>query len=283
MKWFDWSDKDMRKIYNILIILMMILSISSLAIADDSGKHHGRDNNPEEQTDINDQNETIDHLDNETEKEIRVMNNSLGVEIRLLQLEKAIIKNILIGNMTIEVLKGLDINTTGLELILNELKIVLNEVKAVNASSNDSVKIFVELKNESKNLTRQFREKIKELLTDEKIREIKDRIREIVNESLQNLTHIIKIRIRQFNRNQIYMLYGIIGEANSSFVNEYLNGNITLGQVKIHICKMINHMTKERKYDAFSQIKENNIKRDILSRDNFERHGDNNKGKGHGK
>jgi hypothetical protein len=177
--------------------------------------------------------------------------------------------------MTIEVLKGLDFNTTTLEVILDELKIVLEDVKAANASANDSVQVFVELKNQSKNLTRQFRETIKELLTDEKIREIKQNISEIVNESIQDLTHLIKIRIRQFNRNQIYRLYGIIGETNSTFINGYINESINLSQVKLQICKMINQMAKEQKFDVFSEIKEDNIRRNIHSRDNFEHHGGN--------
>jgi hypothetical protein len=272
----------MKKIYNIIIVLMILFSISTLAIADDKGKHYGKDNNPGgNQTGVNDQNETDDNetvdgpMDSETGKEIRIMNNSLGAEIRLLQLEKAITKNILIGNMTIEVLKGLDLNTTTLERIIDEMKIVLEYVKAANTSANDSVQIFVELKNESKNLTRQFRETVKGLLTDEKIQEIKQRIKEIVNESLQDLTHLIKIKIRQFNRNQIYRLYGIIGETNSTFINGYINESINLSQVKLQICKMINQMTKDQKYDVFSEIKEDNIKRNIHSRDNFEHHGGN--------
>ena len=36
-----------------------------------------------------------ENIDSETEKEIEIMNNSLGAEIRLLQLEKALLKNIL--------------------------------------------------------------------------------------------------------------------------------------------------------------------------------------------
>jgi hypothetical protein len=259
---------------------MLILSISTLAIADDKGKHDGKGDNSGNQTGADDQNETneneaIDPMDSETGKEIRFMNNSLGAEIRILQLEKAIIKNILVGNMTIEVIKGLDFNTTTLEVILDELKIVLEDVKAANASANDSVQVFVELKNQSKNLTRQFRETIKELLTDEKIREIKQNISEIVKESIQDLTHLIKIRIRQFNRNQIYRLYGIIGETNSTFINGYINESINLSQVKLQICKMINQMAKEQKFDVFSEIKEDNIRRNIHSRDNFEHHGGN--------
>ena len=97
--------------------------------------------------------------DNETEEEIGIMNNSLGAEIRLLQLEKAILKNIIKGERAVDVLKGIssfDYNTSDLEEILDKLGVLLEEVQAADPESNESVRIFVELKYEARNLTKQF-------------------------------------------------------------------------------------------------------------------------------
>lgn len=264
----------MKKILTIFIMLMILISISSLAIADD----------PEDENETEDENEVGDlEIDNDTEKEIEIMNNSLGAEIRLLQLQKAIIKNLLQGEMAVEVLKALEYNTTSLELILSDMKILLEDVKVVNTSSNDSVQLFVELKYEAKNLTRQFREAIKELLDGEKLNEIRERIREMVSEEIQNYSKQIRNKIKQFNRNRLYQLYGIIGEANNSFINEYLNGNITLDQLKYHLCKTINHMNKERKYEIFSEIKKDNIKKKINAQASIDNMKNSGKGKGHSK
>jgi hypothetical protein len=244
----------------------MLISISSLANADEENE-----------------NETENlEIDEDTEKEIQIMNNSLGKEIRLLQLQKALYKNLLKGEMAVEVLEELDFNTTSLKEILAEMKILLNETIEANTSSNDSVQIFIEFKKEAKNLTKQFRETIKDLLDDVKLREIRNRIKEnITNEEFQNLSKWIRNRIKQFNRNQIYRLYGIIGAANNSFVNEYLNDNISLNQIKLQLNKIINQKTKENKNNIFSQIKEENIKKKInahISLDNIK-----NKGKGNSK
>ncbi|MDH7517541.1 MAG: hypothetical protein QHH19_04275 [Candidatus Thermoplasmatota archaeon] len=253
----------MRKIAAVLVVLILMVSISSLVLADEAGEDNG--------------------IDNETVKETEIMNTSLGAEIRLLQLKKALLKNILKGGMAVEVLKGLGYNTSELEVILSEMRVLLDEVKAVNASSNDSVQMFVELKIEAKNYTREFRETIRELLDDVKIRELRERIREIVSAEIQNYSKMIQIRIRQFNRNQLYRLYGIIGEANNSFVNEYLNGSVTLDQVKLQVCKMINQRTREERYGIFSEIKEENIKNRIQARVSVENMHNNGKGKGYGK
>ncbi|MDH7507003.1 MAG: hypothetical protein QHH15_04355 [Candidatus Thermoplasmatota archaeon] len=259
----------MKKIWAISIMLMMLISITSLAVADEEA---GGDNQEEQE---------INQIDNETEKQIEIMKDSLGAEIRLLQLQKAILKNIIKGAMAIEVLKGLDFNTTVLEEILDQMKQLLEEVKEANTSSNESVMIFIELKTQAKNLTKQFRETVKELLSDEELNELRQRIREMVSEQVQNLSKQIRNRIRQFNRNQLYRLFGLIGEANYSLIDEYLNGNISLNQTKFQICKMINQMTKEKRYGIFSEIKEENIKKKINAESFINQmHG---KGKGKGK
>jgi hypothetical protein len=159
--------------------------------------------------------------------------------------------------------------------------VLLEDVKAINTSSNDSIILFVEYKHDAKNLTKQFRETIKELLNEEKLNEIRERIREMVSAELENYSKMIRNKIKQFNRNQLYKLYDIIGEGNNSFVDDYLNGNLTIAEVKIQINKEINQMNREKKFEIFSELKKENIKNKInahASIDNIK-----NKGKGNGK
>ena len=246
---------------------MILVSISSLAIADETEENEEED------------------IDTETEDEIQIMNNSIGSEIRFLQLEKAIIKNILKGEMAVDVLEGLEYNTSALESILSEMKNLLEDVKEVNASANDSVLLFVEYKFDAKNLTKQFRETIKEMLNGEKLVEIRQRIREMVSEDLENYSKMIRNKIKQFNRNQLHRLYGVIGEANNSFVNKYYNGNVSVAQLKIQVNKKINEMNKERKFEIFSELKKEKIKNKInvhAAIDDF-KNKDNDRGKGKGK
>jgi hypothetical protein len=182
--------------------------------------------------------------------------------------------------MAVEVLKGLDYNTTDLEAILSEMKSLLDDVKAVNTSFNNSVQLFVDYKHQAINLTKKFRETIKDLLDGEKLKEIRERIKENMSEELENCSKMIRNKIKQFNRNQLHKLYGIIGETNNTYVEEYLNGNVSLAELKIQISKTINHMNKERKYEIFSEIKGENIKKKIHAQSQVE---DMNKNKGKGK
>lgn len=221
-----------------------MVSISSLAFADESEE-------PEE-------NES--EIDDETEEETEIMNNSLGAEIRLLQLEKAITKNIIKGERAVEVTKELGYNTSNLEAILEEMRLLLEEVQAADPSSNDSVQVFIDLKSDAKKLTKEFRETIKELLSDVKYKELKEQLQERVSERVQNLSEKIQNRIKQFNRNQIHRLFIYMGEVNESLAERYENGNATLEQVKSQISKMVNQMMKEKKRQMFYDLKGEKIK-----------------------
>jgi hypothetical protein len=281
----------MKKIWNLIIVLMLMISISSLAIADDANENNDdldfEDTNNDEnetgdpqgneseepegnETEEPDGNETTDPEDNETEEpeergideeteeEIEIMNNTLGAEIRLLQLEKAITKNLLKGERAVSVLQAMNYNTTDLESILAELRQVLEEVQAANASDNDSVQIFVDLKLDAKNLTNQFRVAVRNLLGDEKIKNLRERVREIAGDELQNYSKKIRNRVKQFNRNQIHRLYGIIG-VNDTLAEQYQNENVSIEEVKSQISKMVNKQIKEKRQQIFLELKRGNI------------------------
>jgi hypothetical protein len=274
----------MKKITNLLLVLMLLGSILSVAFAVQADED---DQGTTQDEDQDEQNNTTKmprghHYGNDTEREVGIMNNSLGARIRLLQLEKALLTNILKGVMTVQVLKGLNVTTTELEHILGNLSEVLENVRGADPAANDSVQVFVELKNESKNLTKQFRDTLRLLLDNETIAMIKEQLKNITNDELQNCSMRLRHWIRQFNMNQLYRLYGIIGEKNTSLINDYINGNISLDLVKLQLRKMVNQMTQEKRHMIFSEIKEDNIKKKIHTQkmlEDMEHHGN---GNGHG-
>lgn len=261
--------KAMKKIKNLLLTLMLLTSIMSFALAVEADDPPQED--PEDET-----------ADPETLHQIQVMNDSLGARIRLLQLEKAILINILKGNMTVQILKGLDVNTTELEVILEDLQDVLDEVQTADPAANDSVQVFVQLKNESRTLTKQFRETLRVLLDAETIAMIQEQLRNINSGELQNYHMRIRNCVRQFNRNQLYRLFGFVGEVNTTLLDEYLNGTITLHQAKGNFYKLMNQMTKQKRYMIFAEIKGENIQSRIQAQEAMENIGPNDKGKGHG-
>ena len=239
----------MRKTRNIIIVLMLMTSIAPLAFADEA----------EDSTDEVE-------IDDETQKQVEIMIASAGSEIRLLQLEKSITKNIIKGEEVVSILKDLEYNTTYLEAILAEFEFLKEEVIDTDPNSTDAVQIFVDFKHDAVNITKDFRDALKELLDDDTIEQLRERIREMVCEQAQNLSRKIQNKIKQFNRNQLHKLYQIMGENGTSILNKYQNGTLTMEQVRQQIGKMVNQMTKEKRYEIFSQLKQNNIQKKIQAK-----------------
>jgi len=265
----------MKKIMSMCMVLVLMVSICSLAFANAGVEDtivvfefeaENDVNNPlGNETDDPDGNETEDpdgnesDIDDDTEEEIEIMNNTLGAEIRLLQLEKSITKNLLKGERAVAVLKVMEYNTTELETILEEMRLLLEEVQAANASGNDSVQQFVDLKSDARKLTKSFRDTIKELLSEDKIRDLKEQIKEIVGDELQNYSKKIQNRIKQFNRNQIHRLYVFFGNESEPLGDEYQNGTMSMEEVKAQLRNQVNAMNKEKKNKIFSELKKDKI------------------------
>ena len=191
------------------------------------------------------------------------MNNWVGAEIRLLQLEKSITINLFKGEEILSNLTGLGFDTTELQAILFELELLKEEVIAADPNATDAVQIFVDLKHDAVSLTKEFRDSLKEILNDDAIEQLRERVGEMVCEQAQNLSKNIQNRIRQFNRNQINKIYQIAGENNDSLLNQYQNGTLTMNQVKQQIQKMVNQMINGKRYTLFYQLKQEKIQNQI--------------------
>ena len=232
----------MKKILGIIIVFMLAVSLTPLALADDV------------------------EIDAETQSEVEAMEYQYGAEIRLLQLEKSITTNILKGEEVISVLEGLEYNTTELEAILFELELLLDEVQSVDANSTNATQEFIDLKSDAKELTEDFREAVHGLIDDVTVEGLRERIRNMTCEKVQNLTSKIQNKVRLYNRNQLHRVYGILGEHNESILNQYQNGNVTKEQVKNQINKIVNQMTKQKRNQIFAELKESMIRGRIQTR-----------------
>ena len=230
-------EKKMKKILGITMVLLLATSMVPLTLADEA--------------------------EDTQQDEVKIMNDQLGAQIRLLQLEKAITKNILKGEEVVSVLKESEYDSTELEAILAELELLKGEVQSADSNSTNATQIFVDLKSDAVELTKDFREALKELLDEKTIEELRERVREMVCEQVQNLSQQIQNRTRQFNRNQLHKIYEIIEETDSFLIDEYQNGNVTREQVKQQVSKKINEMTKEKRYQVFSELKEGSIRERI--------------------
>ena len=238
---------NMKKMLKLLIVGMLIISTVSISYADES------EGSPDNQFVV----------DSETQNQLEIMNYNLGSEIRLLQLEKSTLRNILRGEEILIFLNETEVNTSDIKSIIFEMEILLEEIQTADKNSTNRTQIFVDLKNDAIDLSKELRDTLRVLLDDETLENLRERLREMVCDPVQNLSKKIRNEIRNFNYNQFRRIFNIIGHNNESLLNNFKNNNTSLKQVKQHIQKVINQMTKERRRDIFSIFKQSRIQNQI--------------------
>ncbi|MEF8847905.1 MAG: hypothetical protein V5A68_02085 [Candidatus Thermoplasmatota archaeon] len=240
----------MRKIIGIFLVITLIASSITLAFADETSEEV--------------------EIDEEVKKEAGIMDSKLGAEIRLLQLEKAISRNIFKAEKTISFLQE-DTNendTEKLEGILWTMKLLKEDVQSADPNSSDAVQTFVDLKTDAIELTKDFRETLYQILDNETKFLLKERLRKNeTNTSIENITQRIRKHIRKYNSHQIGKVSGYTGKVNDSLIKEYENKTCSLQQVKQNIKQKVNNMVKEKRKQFFSEFKENKIKNRVRAQE----------------
>jgi len=233
------------------MVLLLTVSMVSMALAD----------------------EADDTEDEEIIEEVGIMSYPYGSEVRLLQLEKTLTRNILIGEKIIEILQGLGIETEELELILAEMNLLKAEIQeAYNNLENieDAVEQFVDMKNESINLTREFRITLHGMLDEETMELLREEMKDFYKEEMKSLREQIRVMIRNFNRDRLHSMYELIGLVDEDLLEQYEDGDVTIDEVKEQLREYLDSLTKEERRELFADLKMNNIRRLIHAKATLE-------------
>ena len=201
----------------------------------------------------------------ETQQQTEIMNHQLGSEIRLLQLEKAIIKNIKTGEEMVTLLENSDVDPIDLQVILAEFDFLLEEVQMADPNASDAVSVFIDLKHDAVNITKDFRETIRGLLNTTLKDRIQQQTRNMTCNQTQNLSNSIQNKIRQYNSNQFRNIYQHLGVNGSEYLNRYQNGSMTQNQLRQNITMRINKSEKGNQFIFLSSLKKQQIKNKIHS------------------
>jgi len=238
---FQKACDKMKRTVHLLIVFMLLGSLLPLAYADD----------PEAPTN--------DNPLEETKQQVEIMKCGIGSEIRLLQLEKSIITNIEKAQEIILSLNDSNINTTILEVILLELELLKEEVQAADPNATDAVTLFVDLKHDAINLTKEFRDSLHGLINESTMEQLRDRIQNMSCNQTKKLSSSIRQKIRQYNTNQFRYFYQLFDEQENKYINQYENGSLTQYQLKENITKRINQKGEATQFDIITSLKQEKI------------------------
>lgn len=196
-----------------------------------------------------------------TEKELHAMDSLHGATMRLLQLEKSIDRNIAQGKKVIEVL-GNSTNTTDLSAIVAEMEALKDEVHKADPEAADAVQKFVDLKSDARDLAKQFRDKVRGLLTEEQ----KKLVRKAKHAEEKELEGKIKEQLRAFNSERMRDLLKASGLDDEVLLAKIKSGEITAKEVQELMKDKIKAMDKQHKKDLQKSLKELKIKQAVAAK-----------------
>lgn len=209
-------------------------------------------------------------IDANTAQEVKAMRTPYGAEVRLLQLEKSVTRNVLVGAKVIEVIQKnhVDANVTTAQSILDQMEALIVDIKNVDLTADKNVLVtnFVAMKKEATDLSRQFRESTATILDANDKKEIKEAVKELDKNELKSMNEEIKNTVRMHNAETITALLQKMGTTNPELIQKIIDGNATAEEVKQAVLTAFEDLNMSEKQLAAAKIKENAIKRMVAEK-----------------
>jgi hypothetical protein len=268
----------MKKI-TLILVLLLTFALISAAVAqeeettdDDSDDEDLSEEENEEETDEVEETElTEEDISESTMEEVSSMNTKPGAEVRLLQLEKSITRNILAGQEVIDRIAEKGNDTSELEAIITELEALKLEVQSLDPNSENAVEEFVNIKQEAIELVKEFREKAKELIEEGYRLALGQRIRNMNMTEIKEYNLRIRARIHSLNAEIVSKTFIALGIDNPELIDKVKSGEATFAEVKDEVKTTLQAMTPEERKAAWSNLKESGVKKDVAARARIEK------------
>ncbi len=196
---------------------------------------------------------------NESESETEIMVSPNGARVRLFQLERAIRVRILRANEVILFAQNNSIDTSGLEEIVSELEVLADEAHAAALGTNESSKAeslqsFLEIKSESIDLVKEFRDLSKELIPPGERDGLKSKINKINKEEFQEISNQIRAEIKVVNAKRVR---DVLGEEGGEEIAEKIeSGKLSVVEARNEIKEKIVESGEQKREELRNEIRE---------------------------
>ncbi len=262
----------MKKIFTTISIFLLVISIVSAAIGDTNSvsvensvqqqEQEDQDQDQEEQQEDQeqedqeqeeqqedqeqeDQDQDQEEVDIKHDKdEIKAFNNGQGAKIRLLQLQKRILRNIYVGEKAIDYIEDENISIEA-RAILEEMNILLEQVQDYTFEDKDKeilVEDFLAYKAQAIDLTRRFRELVRAEITADEAAEVK-----AAGPELAEIEKQIRYQIRDRNAEQLRQHMQLMGIEDEGLIEDVRYGMITAQQAKADVIQRWKDMEPGKK------------------------------------
>ncbi|MBD3164489.1 hypothetical protein GF323_04765 [Candidatus Woesearchaeota archaeon] len=212
---------------------------------DDEACNNGECEDADEDADTNeeedekDEESEEDEEDEETEletdeEEVKVFDILLGAKIRMLQLEKRIMRNIYFGQEAVNYIDDENI-TSEANAILDEMSLLLDEIAEYEYDGKDKealVRDFLAYKARAIDLTRKFRKLVRGEITGQEARDIRNALKDLDKAELEDISDEIREQIWELNALRLEQTLAAMEAENDALVEKVRNGEATRNEVK---------------------------------------------------
>ncbi|MDD2531370.1 MAG: hypothetical protein PHO61_01620 [Candidatus ainarchaeum sp.] len=201
------------------------------------------------------------------EKEAKLILSPLGAEVRMIQLEKSITRNVLSGEVVLNTLKTNhpDYDLIESEKTLNTLEMLLEEVKNTNTQEDKNVLVqtFVELKKEARTLSTQFKTQTKGFIDSNDRTQIMLKIKEIDSNYLTEIKNKAQERIREYNALRVKQHLEALGENEDSLIEDINRGVANLTQTREKLMEKFGELNDANKKQIATKTRNEGIQKTI--------------------
>ncbi|MCX6695349.1 MAG: hypothetical protein NTU61_03550 [Candidatus Altiarchaeota archaeon] len=201
--------------------------------------------------------------------EVKAFAFPLGAEVRLLQLESAIERDILVGREVVAAIKEYNssIDTSELESIIFEMEVLKGEVESINpGAGNDSAQQFVDLKSDAIELSKEFRDIVHALVKPSELEGLRGRIRSMNQEQFQKFKANVTSLKLEFNAQQLERLLSKLNVTDPELVDQVRNGNASVKDVIDSLRGSLGNMSNGKRNALLMKIHEENSKSNVFAR-----------------
>lgn len=275
----------LEKLFTVFMLLIIALTVAPLAFADGVATDNVTNSiapmassTAVVATDVAVADTAVsDVVDNSLDAEVAIMNTPYGAQVRLIQLEASLERNILSGEDVIARIteNHPDFDASILNGILDELRALEVEVQAVDieGSADELAQSFVEIKADAIELSKEFRSEVVDSNTLSK--EDKEQLRTQAKEKVNKRITAVKEKLTQarnhYNAQKAKSLMKAFGAENNDLVEKIQSGEMTLAQVKEQLRASYKKSSSEEKTALRNQVKEAAMKRRVFQQSTMDR------------
>lgn len=202
-----------------------------------------------------------DVVDEKTGEEIKAMVTSQGAKARMLQLERAVSRGVLMAQAIIDDIEETNesFDTADLELIVEEMELLLDEINSsdTEGTTDEVVQQFVDLKKDGIDLAQRFREDARNAFGAEELAQIRNRVRNMTHDELAELGERIRNAIREHNAERIQNALRSMNQNRQDIVNQVRNGNMSKEDIRNQIGNALGTMSREERVEAIRNMAQN--------------------------